>query len=77
VIVGIGGKVIFLRDLRQNFVEQEARVAVAHSVVLIASVGAIRLARCERLQDARVNEDPDGHRHVVLGDQIVKHNGNA
>ena len=59
--------------LGKNFVEQKTRIAVAQIIIFEASIGLIRLARGERFQHAGVNHDGDGHRHVVLGNEVVKH----
>ena len=64
-----------LRDVRQQFVEQEARIIAAHRVVLVAAVHAIqRVGR--RRSNTAVHDEHADHRRDRLGvDQIVENDG--
>src|SRR3546814_12099991 len=56
--------------------DEEARVAVAHAVVFIASVIAILLGLgLQRGKDAGVDKHSDGYRHFAFVDKVVENNG--
>ena len=77
VIIRIFRQVVALAHLRQNFLDEEARIAVTQGVIFKAAVVAVLLFRSERRQYAGIDEDANGHRHVALVDQVVKDDGDA
>ena len=74
VVVRIFREVVTFGNFRQDLLDQEARVAIAQGVVLVAPVVAVLLVGRGGRQDTRIDEDADGHRHLALVNQVVEHN---
>src|SRR5207253_3206677 len=66
-------QLVFLADLGEYFFLQEARVLIREGVVLKAALCVWRHAG----EGARVDEDADRHRHLLLVDQVVKDDRHA
>ncbi|EDY21298.1 hypothetical protein CfE428DRAFT_1591 [Chthoniobacter flavus Ellin428] len=63
----------FLLHHRQQLIEQEARIAIAHAVVFVAAIVTIqRLAAIERFDHPGANENADRYRYIALRDEVVE-----
>ena len=76
-VVGVLGEIDLLADLRQDLLQQEARVAVGGIVVLEAAVVARQRVGIRRRHDAGIDHDRDGDRHLLLRDQVVEDDRHA
>ena len=70
------GQVVGLADLGQHLVHDEARVGIAQRVVLGGAVVRVAGAEILRIRIAALtgrDEDADGHRDVLLVNQVLEH----
>ncbi|HXB72442.1 MAG TPA: hypothetical protein VNY05_29665 [Candidatus Acidoferrales bacterium] len=71
-VVGVGRKLVLLAHFGQNLFDQEARVTVAQAIVLVAAIVAGDLVGRIGGPHSGVDEDPNGHRHGGLLDEVVE-----
>ena len=74
VVAVVGDKRILYSDVEQNYLQQKAGVGITQAIVLETPVEAIHVSLCILRQHFPwCDKDPDGDRHFLAGDEIVKH----
>ena len=70
-------QIVILTDLGNDFIKQESSVLIAKAVVFETAISSTLRAWTSWGNDAGIDKDADGDRHLALVNQVVEDRGNS